>query len=82
VFRLGFDTILGLTILVAVFLFLINKDRNASAFAYISLLVLLTSANLILFYFDQFSMIINAVVQFILFMAVIYYRNKYLKIAL
>ena len=82
VFRLGFDTILGLTVLIAVFLFLINKDRNASAFAYISLLVLLTSANLILFYFDQFSMIINAAVQFILFMAVIYYRGKYLKIAL
>jgi hypothetical protein len=82
VIRLGFDTILGLTVLIAVFLFLINKDRSASAFAYISLLVLLTSANLILFYFDQFSMIINAAVQFILFMAVIYYRSKYLKIAL
>jgi hypothetical protein len=82
VFRLGFDSILGLALLIAVFLFLINKDRNASAFAYISLLVLLTSANLILFYFDQFSMILNAAVQFILFMAVIYYRSEYLKIAL
>jgi hypothetical protein len=82
VFRLGFNTILGLSLLIAVFLFLINKDHNASAFAYISLLVLLTSANLILFYFDQFSMILNAAVQLILFMAVIYYRSKYLKIAL
>jgi hypothetical protein len=82
VFRLGFDTILGLTVLIAVFLFLINKDRNGSAFAYISLLVLLTSANLILFYFDQFSMIINAAVQFLLFIAVVYYRDKYLKIVI
>jgi hypothetical protein len=82
VFRLGFDTILGLTLLIAAFLFLINKDRKGSAFAYIGLLVLLTSANLVLFYFDQFSMIINAAVQFALFLSVIYYRDKYLKIAL
>jgi hypothetical protein len=80
--RLGFDTILGIALFIAAFLFLINKDRKASAFAYISLLVLLTSANLILFYFDQFSMILNAGIQFILFLAIIYYRRKYLEIAI
>ncbi|MBN2677717.1 MAG: hypothetical protein JXR32_06590 [Anaerolineaceae bacterium] len=82
VFRLGFDTILGIALLIAVLLFFLNKDRKASAFAYISLLVMLTSANLVIFYFDQFSMILNAGVQFILFLAVIYYRKKYLEIAL
>ena len=82
VFRLGFNIILGCALLVAVFLFIINRDGKASATAYISLLVLLTSANLVLFYFDQFSMIINASVQFLVLLATIHYRRKFLDIAL
>jgi hypothetical protein len=82
VIRLGFNIILGCALLAAVFLFIINRDRKASATAYVSLLVLLTTANLVFFYFDQFSMIINASVQFLLLIATIYYRRKYLDIAL
>jgi hypothetical protein len=82
IFRLGFNLILGCALLVAAFLFIINRDKKASATAYISLMVILTAANLVLFYFDQFSMIINACVQFLVLLATLYYRRKYLDIAL
>jgi hypothetical protein len=82
IFRLGFNIILGCALLVAAFLFIINRDKKASATAYISLMVILTAANLVLFYFDQFSMIINACVQFLVLLATLYYRRKYLDIAL
>jgi hypothetical protein len=82
VFRLGFDLILGCALLVAALLFIINRDKKASATAYISLMVLLTAANLVLFYFDQFSMIINASVQFLVLLATLYFRQKYQDIAL
>ncbi|MGB8252378.1 MAG: hypothetical protein WCF08_04130 [Anaerolineaceae bacterium] len=82
IIRLSFDLIMGITLAISVFLFLINKDKKASATAYICLLFLLTTLNLVLFYFDQFSMIFNAGVQFIVLLTLIYYRNKYLQIAL
>jgi hypothetical protein len=51
----------------------------AVSFAYWSLLLSLTVVNLLVFYFDQFSAIITAVVQFSLLLAVVYYRKKYLE---
>ncbi len=82
VLRLGFNIILGCALLVAAFMFIFNRDRKASSIAYITLMVILTAANLVLFYFDQFSMILNAGVQFLVLLATLYYRRKYLDIAL
>ena len=82
VIRFSFQLILGITLTITVFLFLINKDKKASATAYICLLFLLTVLNLVLFYFDQFSTILNAGVQFIVLLTLIHYRRKYLQIAL
>ncbi len=82
IIRLSFELIFGLALAVSVILFLFNKDKYASATAYICLVFLLTTVNLVLFYFDQFSMIFNAGIQFIVLLALLYYRNKYLQIAL
>ncbi len=82
VIRLCFDVILGITLAISVFLFLINKEKKASATAYICLIFLLTTLNLLLFYFDQFSMILNAGIQLIVFMLLIYYRQRYLQLEL
>lgn len=80
--RFCFELILGITLAISVILFILNQEKKASGTAYISLLILLTTVNLILFYFDQFSMILNATVQIILLVAIIQYRRKYLQINL
>jgi hypothetical protein len=80
VIRLFFDLILGISLAISVFLFLIKKDRNAVATAYICLIFQLTTLNLLLFYFDQFSMIINAGIQLFVLLLLLYYRQRYLQI--
>ncbi len=59
-------------------LFLIKRERVAVRMAIANLLVTFTIANLLLFYFDQFSTIINATLQFILFLGLIRYQHRFL----
>ena len=56
----------------------IRKDHQAIAFGYLGLLILLTIINLLVFYFDQFSTIINALIQLVFLLALFYYRNHFL----
>jgi len=76
--RLGLSISLGLAIIIAAFTLLIKKDRIAASIAFWVFLISLTFANLLLFYFDQFSTIFNATIQFILLVALIAYQRKYL----
>ena len=76
--RLALETTIGLMLLVSCALFLAGKDRPAVAVSYLGLLLSLTTVDLLLFYFDQFSTIITAFVQFSLLMGVIYYQRTYL----
>jgi hypothetical protein len=77
--RLSIESGIGLIILAASFLLAIGKDRKAIDLSYASLLVSLTVVNLIVFYFDQFSTIIYALIQLILFIGVISYRDRFLE---
>jgi hypothetical protein len=43
-----------------------------------SLLLSLTTVDLLLFYFEQFSTIVTATFQFVLLLAVLIYRRNYL----
>lgn len=69
---------IGLLKLVAVFLLVIGQERSGISFAYLGLLMELTAANLLAFYFDQFSTIFFALVQLTLLLMVIRYRERFL----
>ncbi len=66
-------------LLISCALFVVGKDRTACALAYLSLLLSLTTVDLLLFYFDQFSTIITAIIQFCVFMGTVYYQQIYLR---
>ena len=73
--RLILEGILGMSLLAASLLIMIKKVRHGMNLGYYSLLLSLTTINLLLFYFDQFSTIIIALLQFMVLMGMIYYRK-------
>jgi HPt (histidine-containing phosphotransfer) domain-containing protein len=76
--RLGLEIAIGMILIVSAGLMAMRKDRQAIAFGYLGLLILLTIINLLIFYFDQFSTIINALVQLVFLLALFYYRDHFL----
>jgi hypothetical protein len=70
---------LGILIILAAIILLLKKDRIAAYVAFWTLLISITVSNLLLFYFDQFSTIFNAAVQFFLLFTLIAYQRKYLR---
>ncbi len=75
--RLGLEGSIGLILMVAALLLALGLDRQALFVSYISLLFALTIVNPLLFYFEQFSMIITAVLQFTLLLVVVRYRKRF-----
>ncbi len=74
----GLEITVALILLTSASQLLLGHERRGIAFAYLGLLILLTVVNLFVFYFDQFSTIINAVIEFVFFLAVSYYRRHFL----
>jgi hypothetical protein len=77
--RVALETVVGMMLLVAAGLLIANRELHGTFFGYWSLLLSLTTVNLLVFYFDQFSAIITAIVQFALLLGIIYFRHNYLK---
>lgn len=67
----------GLALIFAAVMLLKNRERAGLQISYISLLIYLTIVNLLLFYFNQFTTIVSAVIQFGLLLAVLYYQRRY-----
>jgi hypothetical protein len=76
--RLILEGIVGSMLLVASILLITGRERRGIQLGYLSLLLSLTTVNLLVFYFDQFSTIILAIIQFLLLIGVIHYRKRYL----
>jgi len=89
--RIGSDRQLGLflvqvaleaavasLLVVGAALLILRRDRLGVGSAYAGLLLSLTVVNLLVFYFEQFSTIVTAVVQFILLVGVLRYRSRFL----
>jgi len=68
----------GLVILAGAIILLFGIDRSGTALAFVGLLLSLVMVNLLTFYFEQFSTIIAATVQFLLLIGVIRYRQRFL----
>jgi len=76
--RVGLDGIVGILLFLAAILFMVGKDRWGQTIAYFSLLLSLTVTNFLVFYFEQFSTIIPALVQFLFLLGVLRYRQRFL----
>jgi len=76
--RIGLELSVGLVLLVAAIMLGIHKDRQGIGLSYLGLLLSLTVINLLVFYFDQFSTIITALIQLLFLLTLIYYRHHFL----
>jgi len=72
----------GLVAILASVLLLAKKEKLGLELAYLSMLVVLTVVNLVVFYFDQFSTILFAIPQFILLILIIRYRDRFIKLTI
>jgi hypothetical protein len=74
--RMALEGLVGLASIGAAIFMGFGKERFGFRFAYYGLLLSLTITNLLVFYFEQFSTIITASVQFILLLAILRYRRR------
>lgn len=77
--RLALEAIAAFMLLGSAILLLLRQVARGLQVSYFALLLSLTTVNLLVFYFDQFSTIIPAAIQFLLLLAVIYYRRHFMK---
>ena len=77
--HLGLLIGVGLVLLTAAGLLAFNKQRRAINLAYVGMLTSLTMVNLLVFYYDQFSAIIQAALQLVILLGILRYRKRFLK---
>lgn len=75
---LALEGSIGLLLILSAALLAFGVERRGANLGYLSLLLSLTVVDLLLFYFDQFSSIIAASIQFLLLLGVLYYRRRFL----
>jgi hypothetical protein len=69
---------LAIITIICGFLLFAKREKIAIRMAIANLLVTFTVANLLLFYFNQFSTILNAMIQLIVFLGLIRYQQRFL----
>lgn len=74
--QIGLEGSLGILAVIAGILLLTRKENVGVKLGLGVMLVMLTFANLLLFYFDQFSTIFNAGFQFLIFLLLVRYRHR------
>ena len=78
VVRVILECMVGVALLIAAGLFVVGQERRGFRFAYYGLLLSLMTVNLLVFYFDQFRAVFSTLAQFVLLLATLYYRQRYL----
>jgi len=73
--RLGLELVAGGLLIASSVLIGLRRKRSGAALAYFGLLLSLTTVDILLFYFEQFSTIITTAVQFLLLLGVLVYRR-------
>lgn len=74
--RLGLEVVVGVLLLLSAGLLGARKNQLGAALAYLGLLLSLTTVDILLFYFEQFSSIITTAIQFLLLVGVLIYRRR------
>lgn len=76
--RVGLEGIVGVLMVIGAVYLAVGREKTGYTLAYISLLLELTTINVLIFYFEQFSAIILSVVQLAVLLGLIYYRQRYI----
>jgi hypothetical protein len=76
--QLALEGAIGILLLTACVLLLVGRERRAMTFSYFALLMSLTTVNPLVFFYEQFSTIALAAIQFGLLMVVSHYRRQHL----
>jgi hypothetical protein len=76
--RVILESLVGLALLIGARDFLVGREGRGFRFAYYGLLLSLMTVNLLVFYFDQFRAVFYTLAQFVMFLACLYYRQRYL----
>jgi hypothetical protein len=75
--RLALEISVGILLISAAILLNTKKQILAIAFGYLGLILSLTTVNLLIFYFDQFSTILTAFAQISVLLGLAYYRRHF-----
>ena len=70
----------GLLLLISAGLWVARQERLGIRLGYLGLLLSLTVVDLLVFYLDQFSAILPALIQFGLLLGMLFYRRRYLTV--
>jgi hypothetical protein len=76
VIRAGLEGSVGLILILAAAFILIGRERRGLNLGVVGLLLSLAGVNLLVFYYEQFSTIITAAVQFALLVVIFRYRRR------
>ena len=76
--RVLMEGTVGFFSIVSAILIMIKKEKIGVWLGYFDLLITLTIVNILIFYFDQFSTILFAGLQFLLLVALIRYKDRFL----
>jgi len=76
--RIGMEILAGAVLLATCFLFFIRKEHLAVQVSVVTLLFSICVIYLLVFYYEQFSSIFYALIQFSLLMLILRYRNRFL----
>jgi hypothetical protein len=71
--------LIGVLLVLSATFLITGRQRQGISLSYFALLIYLTVVNLLLFYYNQFSTIIAAMIQFALLLGVLYYRQRYIE---
>ncbi len=74
--RLVLEVVVALLLIPAAFLLLTRRRREGTMIGIVGLFLSLTTVDLLLFYFEQFSTIITTTIQFLLLIGLFYYRDR------
>jgi hypothetical protein len=77
--RVGLEVLVGFLFLLAAFLFIFKRDKSGTQVGYAALLISLTTVDVLLFYYEQFSTIITTLIQFLLIIGISVYRRHVLQ---
>jgi hypothetical protein len=76
--RVILEGLTGILLLISAGLLLFRREILAVRMSYFSLLISLAVVNLLVFYFEQFSSIVIASIQFLVLIGVMRYRRRFL----
>jgi len=77
--RVALEIVAGCLLLSCAALLAARRERLGVALGQAALLLMLTAANLLVFYYEQFSTILTAGMQFLALLGLLYYRHEFLE---